>query len=53
MYEDDTIKREGRGNHLEGSLKEFVRRRKGCEEDVMESRTIGRKVFLYESFVYI
>ena len=30
MYEDETIKREG----------------KGCEEDVMESRTMGIKVFL-------
>ena len=53
MREDKMIKREARGKRLEGSLKEFVRRRKGCEEDVMESRTIGRKVFLYESFVYI
>ena len=53
MYEDKTIKREGREKRLEGSLKELVRRRKGCEEDVMESRKIGRKVFLYESFMYI
>ena len=28
-------------------------KRKDCEEDVMESWTMGRKVFLFESFVYI
>ena len=28
-------------------------KQKGCEEDVMESRTMGRKVFLLECFVYI
>ena len=35
-----------KGNRLESSLKEFIGGAKGCEEDVMESRTMGRKVFL-------
>ena len=39
---------------MESSLKECIRRsKKDCEEDVMESRIIGRKDFLYKSFVYI
>ena len=39
---------------MESSLKECIRRsKKGCEKDVMESRIIERKDFLYESFVYI
>ena len=39
---------------MESSLKECIgRSKKRSEEDVMESRIIGRKDFLYESFVYI
>ena len=37
MYQDETTKGEA----------------KGCEGDAMESWMMGRKVFLYESFVYI
>ena len=28
-------------------------KQKACEENMMESQTMGREVFLYESFVYI
>ena len=28
-------------------------KKKACEGDVMESRTMGRKFVLFESFVYI